>query len=65
MREMPKTKDGVTVYPGMRLYRKGLDDRTLQCQVDVRATWIDWDGHTYVDSVGNFYSEPQDGIDET
>jgi hypothetical protein len=56
---LPRTADDKPVYPGMPLFRKGLDDRTLQCQVDVRATWIDLAGHTFVDSVENYYSEPQ------
>jgi hypothetical protein len=56
----PKTKDGVVVYAGMPLYKKGLDDGTMTCHADVRATWIDWEGRTFVDDVGNYYSEPQE-----
>jgi hypothetical protein len=56
--DMPKTKDGVRVYAGMPLYRDGMDDTILECHVDVRAYWIDSEGHHFTDSVSNYYAEP-------
>jgi hypothetical protein len=58
--DMPKTKDGVRTYAGMPLYKKGLDDGILACHVDVRAYWIDDEGHHFTDGVENYYSEPQE-----